>query len=228
MAIARLGSIVGAISGNLNSVTFTNRKHGLTICHRPLKRNPRTTDQLEERNQMQRMVSVWKTLTAAEYLEWKSLAEKVPRTNRLGVTSRTTPFQVFVRMNKITAYLGITIQTTPYLLGHARACKVKSILFTEGGPYTIRLEELTPYTSGETWVYGHRPMRTSPTRGIRTWKFLGRVPFDGDDPQNLWSWWTPRLGELVTGEFVHLKLICQTVGGINNPPHTVTTTVVAP
>ncbi|KKN23252.1 hypothetical protein LCGC14_0906970 [marine sediment metagenome] len=228
MAIARIGNVVGAISGNLGGVVFANTHQGLLVKHRPLKTNQRTTDQLAERSRMQRIITVWKTLTTAEYLEWRVLADKVNQTNRLGVTSSSSPLSIFIRMNRVEAYLGIPLIRTPYRLGAAEACFVESIVFTEGSFYDVALSFSDPFAHRNVWVYGYRPMRTSPTRGVRSWKFLGRAFFEGFSPRSINTIWEPKLGPLSAGEFVHVKFSVQTVGGIRNPPTTVTTTVLAP
>lgn len=228
MAIARTSSIVGAISGALDSVVFANTSQGLQIKHRPLKNNQQTTDQLTERSRYQAIVACWKTLTAAEHLEWRILAEQVTQTNRLGVTSNMSPFSLFILQNRVQAYLGIALIRTPYPLSAADACFVESIVFTEGGTYSITLSFTDPYAHRNVWLFGFRPMRTSPTRGVRFWKFLGRAWFEGFNPLNIAAWWNPKLGAPAAGEFLHLKFRLQTIGGIKNPSTTATTTVIAP
>lgn len=228
MAIARTSSIIGALSGNLGGVVFANTRQGFLVKHRPVKINRRTTAQLVERSRHQRITTCWKTLTTAEYLEWRILAEQVNRTNRLGITSKMSPFTLFIAQNRVEAYLGISLIRTPYALTAAEPCFVEAIVFTAGGSYNITLSFADPYAHRNVYLYGFRPMRTSPTRGVRSWKFLGRAFFEGMTPLSITAWWDPKLGPLSADEFVHVKLRVQTIGGIRNPPTTVTTTVLAP
>lgn len=228
MAIARTGNIVGAISGNLGGAVFANTRQGLLIKHRPLKNNQRTTDQQTERARHQRIIAVWKTLTADEYRQWHSQAEQVTRTNRLGVTSTASPLSLFFRHNRVQAYLGIALIRTPYPLSVAESCFVDALAFHANGAYNVTLYFSDPYAHRSVWLYGYRPMRTSPTRGVRYWKFLGRANFEGYDSLDIAAWWNPKLGPLSTGEFIHLKFQVQTIGGIANPPTTASTTVLAP
>jgi len=228
MAIARAAHIVGAISGNLGGSIFANTRRGLLVKHRPLKTNRRTTGQQTERSRHQLLIATWKSLTQSEYLQWQAMASQITTTNRLGVHTTMTPLSLFFRQNRVQAYLGIAIPRTPYALSAADACFVESIVFTAGGAYNVTLSFSDPYAHRHVWLYGFRPFRTSPTRGVRFWKFLGRAPFEGFNPLTIAAWWTPKLGALSAGEFVHLKFQVSTLGGIRNPATTTTTTVLAP
>lgn len=228
MAIARAAHIVGAISGNLGGSIFANTRQGLLVKHRPLKTNQHTTDQQKERSRHQLLIAIWKSLTDSEYLEWQAMASQITTTNRLGVHTTITPLSLFFRQNRVQAYLGIAIPRTPYRLTRGQPCFVDDIEFTTGGAYNVTLSFDPPSDHHYVWVYGFRPFCTSPTRGVRSWKFLGRVFFEGQYAHSIAAWWTAKLGALSAGEFVHLKFQVSTVGGIRNPPTTTTTTVLAP
>lgn len=227
MAIARTGNIVGAISGNLGGVVFANTNQGLLVKHRPLKTNKRTTDQLRQRAQMQQLITLWKTLTAAEYLEWRVLAEQITTTNRLGVHSNLSPFRLFTFQNLMRLLVGAPTHTSPYPIGPAQPCRVDSATFTAGGTYSITLDITEGWNSGTCLLYGYRPFRNFPTRGIRSWKWLGYRFFVNDTPEDIASLWDPVLGAPAAGEFVHVKIALHpTFMATPHPPHIFTTTFV--
>ena len=226
MAIARTGSIIGALSGSLGTVIFANTKQGLLVKHRPLKTNQNTHAQLTQRAQFQQCKTLWQDLSAAEYLRWRVLAEQLTRTNRLGVTSKRTPFSLFMLHNLNLLLAGSTLTRIPLVIEPAAPVSVTNVTFTAGGSYRMYITRADGVGAGWVYLYGSRPMRTTPSRSPYIWRFLGPKSFFGVDPVDIEAKWDPVLGPPAAGEFVHIKLSLIGTAGRRNPYSIFSTTFV--
>jgi len=97
MAIIRPASIVGAISGSIDSVTFARGRQGPIARSRPLKTRGLTRKQSLCRATYAAAHAAWQDLDEAERQGWRNVAFNYHRPNRLGVQSQLSGWQLFVK-----------------------------------------------------------------------------------------------------------------------------------
>lgn len=203
MAIARTGTIVGAISGNLGGHTYANTKQGLVIKPRPLKITKQSPTLSRNRAIFKTVLALWAALTTQQRLEWRVFAQTQTRTNRLGVTSIPSAHNVFMTFNYTRLFHYGVAFTSPPAWTAPTILLAPTLTFTQGGPYTVTATVFELPLGTSVLVHGCRPMRNYPTHSFRTWSYIGRSQTEEFDIQ---TWWDQVLGPLVAGEFVTLRL----------------------
>lgn len=105
MAIIRTGPIVAGISGSIGGQTFVNARGGLIARTRSYRKPNHSATLLEQQSTFANTTRRWRTLTAQQRAAWRALASDHPKTNRLGLTSNQTGFNVYVAvtMNRFRA-----------------------------------------------------------------------------------------------------------------------------
>lgn len=216
MAIARTSSLVGAISGSVDSITFANTRQGLLIKHRPRKVNQRTYHQTISRAAFSLCVRDWNDLIPVVRAQWTVLAQNTPITNRLGQTSHPSPWQLWIAKNLHAAFwVGRTyatpqIVTVPYFIGEI------TVAFTEGGPFNITFDDCEPavgyfvatcartFGGYSTFTPANRKdiyivQDSPPYLPVRTF-------FARGNPSDIHDAFVACLGEPVAGEFIHVSV----------------------
>jgi len=172
MAIIRTASIVGAISGNLESLNFANSPSGPYVRRRITRTKPTTARQVNHRTLYQRAHIAWNALTVVQRQGWVTLARAHSLPNRLGVDSRLNGWQL---------YLKFYIYSTHFVFGPP---VVAPSMVTQPGPLTVVLDlqsgggsecTVTRPASADTITWELQISRTfsSSDRGPgRTWTFV--------------------------------------------------------
>jgi len=113
MAIAKTGSIVGALSGNLGGANFTNSRFGLTVRKQKPPPAPPTSSQLVITHAYQLARSWWPELTEDQRAAWRSFAANTLFRNRLGTQRNLTGQQLFIKHNFQSAILDVPWRPDP-------------------------------------------------------------------------------------------------------------------
>jgi len=113
MAIAKTGSIVGALSGNLGGANFANSRFGLTVRKQKPQPAPPTSSQRVITRAYQLARSWWPALTEDQRTAWRTFASNTLLRNRLGTQRNLTGQQLFIRYNFQAAIFGTAIITDP-------------------------------------------------------------------------------------------------------------------
>ncbi len=159
MAIARTSHLIGSISGTLGSVVFAQTRMGLLIKNRPLKNNQRSEKQLERRALFQRALSRWSKISGTQQKAWNTAAANFPQTNRLGVRSAISGWQLFIKQNLFTLWVEDTFRDDPVPARQTYAAEYFELSFTAGGEYLVSVGGFIPKPI-RTVLYGARSFRS--------------------------------------------------------------------
>jgi hypothetical protein len=99
MAIARIGPLIGGISGSLGSSTFRNTRSGLVIAAHGRKNNQQSPLQKRNKALLQTYLQLWLIQSDATKAHWKNRAAAVKWPNRIGVSRSPTAKNFFISCN---------------------------------------------------------------------------------------------------------------------------------
>lgn len=221
MALVRTSSIVGAISGNLQSVNFTQSKSGTVVRSRLRRVNRRTKRQTKIRRNLTALRNRWRGLTEEQRITWNVLTATLSEPNRVGLVRPLTGWQLYMKQNLVNLSTGLNFEDDAPLPIQAQPPVTISGSFTAGGPYTITFT----YADTTLAIVGHFFLDTVPTNAIRrfygNWRLGGSV-LDLVPSANVFTEWTTNSGwpELQSGEVVGIKWVDQRPADrlLNAPP----------
>ena len=199
MAIVRPGPLVGAISGAVGGVTFVSGRGSPVVRHRPAMRTVSSPSLAAARGSMQSVRNFWKTLTDEQQDSWTTTARDTPHTNRLGVTSPISGFQLMVQTNIRVVLGGDALESVPLPGGVSAVVQNVTVDFSAAGDYDILGDALDPPTVSRYLLYGWPFYTDKPTRSVprlRFLRFVAGIGFGGD----FRTQWVDLFGELQVGQ----------------------------
>jgi hypothetical protein len=208
MAIIRTAPLIGAISGNLGGVCFVQSKSGPVIRtrNRRLKQNDKRHYQI--RALFQQLRNAWRNLTDNQRTAWRQATISVPNTNRLGLTSTISGYQLFIKTNAWGNYVApidpILILKAPSNLNRRTPWLLDSFTITSGGAKGLIL--LPPAGGGFPFaqVYGARTFSTAPRR---SWFSFRQTEVSGAPPGTITLLkWDDDIGDPQPGEQCWIQL----------------------
>ena len=170
MAIFRPSSIVGAISGNLGSVNFGNARFGPFIRRRAYPSPDRGAPRCANRATYASASPAWRALTAAQRIAWRSAAVSFNHTNRLGVSSPLSGWQLYLKYYIYAAHFFFPAPTVP------------PVLITQTPPDSSALDL---HSGGGSEITVERPASAD----VITWELQLSRPWSifADRPSKCWS-----------------------------------------
>ena len=158
--IIRYGAVVGAASGTVGAITFSNRRGNTIVSTKSQPRDQATQAQLEHRVALAKAAKAWVTITPGAMFNWKLFAARNVRQNRLGVSRQLTAYQFYIKENTLRAQIGATLRTVPPTGGQLGVGSFAGLIFYQGGPYQLDLYSPTQDPNGWYAIYGARSGRT--------------------------------------------------------------------
>ncbi len=164
MAIVKTGSVVSGISGSIGGTTFVGARRGLVMRPRPTIRAASSPFLAVARGRLANVRNTWATLTDLQRDGWKTLARTTNTTNRLGVSSPTTGFNLFTKYN-----LELFLDSDDYIedaptTGITGSPRSVSADFEESGDFTVSANPPDGFGSALFLVYGFAFWRTTPSK----------------------------------------------------------------
>lgn len=209
MAIFRASPLIGNITGTLGGIAFVNSKAGPVIRARPRRTkttNPRT---LEMRVKLQSLRHAWQRLTEEQRTAWRQSAAGYAFTNRIGVTSRLSGFNMFVKVNAL-GYNVPSVPLNPPVLDPPPLTRSGSRILSRfevisGGLKTFFLETGTIGPVNHAFVYCARTFSSAPRRFWNTFKLV----YDAEQFPGLHDMpdWDSLIGDPQVGEQCWMKII---------------------
>jgi len=206
MAIARLGSILGGISGTLNSVNFANTSQGLVLKKALHRVDHATAPQLSQRAYFQTIQHKWLEISDLQRTAWRARAKAFPLPNRLGKPSYLSGWQWFLKHSSFFFPLyGYVMADPPHFILTPPFLDF-TITAQDDGFVSAHSWVWSSATKGAAVVYGSQPWSTKPRTTFTYWRFL-----------NDWSsavgavvctaQWRAAFGNLIEGQRIALKVI---------------------
>lgn len=187
MALIKYGAIVSEARGKESGIIFSRNSYGGYIKQKVSPINPQTAYQQTVRAQLGTTAQQWSGLTEVEKQDWKDLGQQVLRVNRFGDQTFYTGFNLFVKVNRNRAILGLAALTQPQAvpafptLGFtswtvsedAGDLSLATLVFTTSGgdaaaDFQLVVDATMPILTGRRFVknfyrqLGHVPAETSP------------------------------------------------------------------
>lgn len=152
MASIITGSIVSEIRGSVGSEAYSRNAFGPYVKARVSPTNPNTAPQIAARAVITAAVAAWKSLTDTQRMVYIVQARQRSLINRIGIKTRVTGYNLFIRQFQLSDRLGVGSETTivsPQLNG---IYKFESITPTAG---SLLLDIFNPniLSSGHLSVY---------------------------------------------------------------------------
>ena len=172
MAIFKPSAVVGAISGTIGGVNFVSGK-GSPVLRSKRARNPlRSPDALERQATFTRQAHNWSIEPETIRAQWRQAALDFPHTNRFGVTTRLSGFQLYMAYVQWSSTpLDFFAHPMP-IMSREPGFQIISLSFTEGGPFNITVAPIAPSTYSRWTVLGSRPRKQA---GISFFRDFTRV-----------------------------------------------------
>lgn len=101
------GPQFGQFSGSQGNTTASHNRFGSYIRNRVIPVNPNTPAQSVQRNNVQEIAALWRTLTAAQRLDWSNLGAQIERLNTQGQPYTLTGSQAHMMINRNRRLAGV-------------------------------------------------------------------------------------------------------------------------
>ncbi len=199
MALLRLSPVLEGISGNLAAVNFAQTKQGPIARQASRRPQVKTERQLNSRASYQAIRQAYQELTTEQYQNWRFVAENVRWNNRLGLSRSPTPWQLFVKINRLRQSMDFPYLDQPPLMNTPAELGSFTTTFTVGGSYSFVFGSSLPSAQYRTFVYGSRSVSTKALTHYKNWVLVYAGLASGPGVQ-LRDTWIPILGELQVGE----------------------------
>ena len=203
--IVRYGAIVGAASGTVGAITFYNRRGNAIVGTKPMPCNRKNGAQLDHQCAMAAAAKGWAAQTPSSMFNWRLFAIRNVRQNRLGVTRQLTAYQFYIKENTLRAQIGATLHTLPPTGGQQGIGSFSSLVFYQGGPYSLELTAPTNDPNGWYAIYGARSSRTS-TMGKKYPRLVYAEHVTTTLSVDLYIPWTAIFGTMPTSEIYWLAI----------------------
>lgn len=196
MAIFRTGAIVGAISGALGGVVFVAGGKSAVVRPRPVTISKDSPALAIARARLQYTRNAWSTMTDLQRAAWNTLALTIPTTNRLGVTSPTNGFHLFVRFNLQRRNTPDTLRFDAPTQGIGQPPQGFNLAFSAAGDFTINAQPPPDFGAAIYFMYGQPFWTNEPTSQPCRVVFLAQFTAPGLT-FNLRPFWETRFGTMV-------------------------------
>jgi hypothetical protein len=203
--IIRYAAVVGAASGTLGAITFSNRRGNAIVSTKSTPNNQATQAQMDHRIAMARAAKGWAAQTPSAMFNWKLFAAKNVRQNRLGVTRQLSAYQFYIKENVLRAQIGATLHTIPPTLGQRGIGQFAGLIFYVGGPYQLVLNSPTSDPDGWYAIYGARSGRTV-SFGKKYPRLVYAEHVTDSFNVDLYTPWTDIFGPMPSGEIYWLAV----------------------
>jgi hypothetical protein len=168
MAIVRMGSVVGGISGRVGGVVFAGGRAGAVAKAAGRRVGGQTTRAMAAQSVPSAVAGAWNALTDAQRASWRTAAASLQRTNRLGMGRQISGWQLYFAV--IVPRYGSSPPAAflpPANLLEVRPAWLQASWWS-GGPYVI-------------WSYGDPWPTTVPQRYVYVHRFRGASQQGGFD-----------------------------------------------
>lgn len=208
MAIFRPGPSIGAISGNLGGACFVQSKAGPVIRQRNVRTKNTSKRHLQLRALMKQLRAAWKNLTPDQHTAWNQSASQVLFTNRLGIPTLISGYNLFIKLNAFGQY---TIPVNPAFIFsdpaeilHPPVLQITSFDIVAGGAKTAQLLNPTRLGNEQYFAYCARTYSTADRKSWNQWRLVFATVTPSDTL--ILHTWNDDIGDPIPGEQCWLKL----------------------
>ena len=216
MAIIRLSSIIGGISGSIGGITFVNARRSPVARHRPQRRRFAIGFQPEQRALVQAIRQAWRSLTDLQRDAWRAQATEFTFGNALGQASALSGFQYYIKRNIERRETPSTLLTDPLTGGVAAALSIGPLDFSASGDYDLSAVIPVGQPATTFFVYGRPTHSTVQPRYLHPGAFLRSFTALAV-PSDVRPEWVDHFGALQEDEVFRVELTSFTANQYNSP-----------
>lgn len=205
MAIVKLGPILSDISGSIAGVTFSRNRGTTVLGRRQRKRANKSDAQRVQKIRYAKRHNEWINLSDDSRLQWQQLAAQFVVKNRLGLPRTLSAYQLYMKLalQHRPDFGGDNPFPPPLLTAPTPFNLIPSI--TSGGAKQLTISY--PNNSWNAWIWGSRPVTTSPRNTFTTWTYLGVTTVIGtSNTPTVTTAWNALLGDPAVGERCGLRV----------------------
>lgn len=205
MAIIAVGSVVGAISGNMGASNYAQGRYGAYVRRRIHRADRGSTLQLAVRAYAREAHRRWWELSDEQRLTWDVAAGSLSVHNRLGTPRYISGAQLHFLMQVIMEPWGLPEYTDPPQPVKTSPPFNVSAAFSLPGTFDVAFE-----VDGPEVNYWHqwstaRPVVGRPVRPVKHWR-MTKSRKGGASPYNLYTDFEDKWGVPVAGEYVYARM----------------------
>lgn len=201
MAIIRTGPIASDISGTIGSVVFVAGGRSTVARPRPIQRTKTSPFLARTKSRMQLIRNHWSTLTTLQQDLWRTAANDIQRSNRLGQASALSGFTYFVMTNRVAFPGAFQIVDEPSALTRRDTPLDPTVAFSASGTFAVQIRIPLPLVLLGLQVYGWPFWVDHATRDVARLVFLVER-FQLADPitHDVRPTWIEHFGDMVQGQ----------------------------
>ena len=178
MAIFTTGPLIGAISGSIGGVQFSNRRSGGVLSSAQIRTKPLGKNITAVRRAMARAQTDWQRIDASTRTSWDTAAQTWPHKNRFGIRRRLSGHQLFLLLTVRYWPFPVVDSTQefplPPVLVLPQLADPIRLEFTAGGPYLLVTSGPFSPSLPQFLVEIGRPVSTNQYRTWNSWRTLSR------------------------------------------------------
>lgn len=213
----RTGAIVGAISGDVSGISFSNNRGSLVV--RKKRRQTQLTRTTSRFNQSTMMLirNAWAELSADNKEAWRSAAILLNFSNRLGIKRQISGYQYFMKYNRFKLLVAGGVSLLPFVSPSVGVSGVPTVTSTIANGIRIQfLDENVP-PALEINVYGRNLFRDTAIKFSNARTFVSH--FSPGIPADFFinTEWDNILGLPILNQFIYLRIVL--TDSANFQPH---------
>lgn len=224
MAIFRPGALAATISGQVGGASFALSKTSPSIRQPRRRTTSRTAASQTRKSTFKAFLTLWRRLSDDSRAAWRAAAAEFPHVNRVGVVSRLSGYNLFMKF-ATSATLGPgQFNLIPPAMTTLPAHIITAASYSVSGAATVSLAKILPSSYTSASLFGSRPFTTNPVTFFR-YTDLSKTVFSTDVPTSFKLNFEFFLGIVAAGETISIQALPKGNGHIPGMPVSITLTV---
>ena len=207
-------------SGKIGNQVYQNSRNGQVVRTRAIPTNPKSTQQVEARDNLTAAAIAYDALTEAQQNAWIAAAGEVMSQSRLGMSGTLTGLQYYVKVNAALLEIGEAQVDDPPATPTFDDADLGAMTCVNTGGTNVLKVAAGNDLGLNTQVFAAAPVNS----GVRRQPDLvnlGPAPTVSGGFTTFSALYVARFGQPAVGKRIHARLV-QQVNGLYGPAHNVT------
>lgn len=220
MAKIVFSAIVGDARKKIGGNVFTKGRSGAFVRRKVSPIQPRSSFQRNVRASFTALSKLWSgaTMDDTKRAAWNALASNYPVKDKFGAAHTLTGLQMFQKLNRVLATMGVAAITTPPATLAAEYPGALTVVATVAGPNTLTVDFATdPTAADNAMIFGAAQQSAGRAFVGNKYRFLDNAPAPG--PIDISAKYVAKFGALIAGKKVPIlvKYANVTTGAVGTP-----------
>lgn len=203
----RTGAIIGAVSGDLMGINFSNQGGSTVIRKKRRRQNLASTANKKNQNNLMRVRNAWADLTEDQKNAWRQAASNLNFSNRLGVRRSLSGFIYYMKFNLNFIQVGgapLDLPTRPNAVAFSG---VPSVTSSIANGITFTLPDGTSPPQVAMRIYGRNMWRDTSIRFSNQSTFVSFQQDSAASGFEITGDWSQILGLPILNQFIYLRFV---------------------